>query len=339
MLSRLLAAALIVVTAIVLLLAAWPQLVGAQYLPLVAQVVSLRAIAAVAAGVLAVVLLATALAWRRFRRLGSSLAVLLLVFVGVSAAVLATRGFGDESAMRADSADDSVTVLAWNTLGDVPGAERIAELALESGAEVVALPETTEATAIDVARIMKAGGRAMWVHHVSFDDEYDAKQTALLTSVDLGTYSVDGTRGNTEVVPTVIASPDDGSGPVLVAAHPVAPIPGYLDEWRSGLEWLRGVCTGPDVIMAGDLNSTLDHWAGLANGPDASLGDCADAATDRGAAAIGTWPTRLPAQLGSPIDHVLATRNWTATAASVIRSVDDAGSDHRPIVATFEPSN
>jgi endonuclease/exonuclease/phosphatase (EEP) superfamily protein YafD len=70
----------------------------------------------------------------------------------------------------------------------------------------------------------------------------------------------------------------------------------------------------------------------------AVLGNCADSALSAGAAAVGTWPTSIPALLGTPIDHVMATVNWQVTTLQVIESLDDAGSDHRPIVATLTPA-
>jgi endonuclease/exonuclease/phosphatase (EEP) superfamily protein YafD len=179
----------------------------------------------------------------------------------------------------------------------------------------------------------------MWVNHVSFDKISKARTTSLLTSAELGTYSVDNSRGNTSVVPSVIAVPDNGSGPTIIAAHPVAPIPGYLDHWQADLRWLADVCAGENVILAGDLNSTIDHYAGLANDPASTLGDCTDAAAATGNAAVGTWPTRIPALLGSPIDHVMATDEWRATGVRVIQNLDQAGSDHRPIVAQLSPAN
>lgn len=333
MIRRLAAAVVVLAVAAALLVTAWPQLFGMQYLPIVAQVIALRAVAGLVAVGLLVVVTILAIVVRPFRRLGASLMVMLVVFIAVTGAVLATRGFGDGGLDA--SVDGDITVLAWNTLGDAPGAEAIAELAIETGADIVSLPETTEETAIEVAGLMKAAGRPMWVNHIALDQISKARSTSLLTSVDLGQYSLDTTLGTTEVVPSVIATPDDGQGPTIIAAHPVAPIPDYLDSWRSDLEWLRAACTGDDIIMAGDFNSTIDHYARLANAPGAAIGDCVDAAQSTGSAAVGTWPTDLPAVLGAPIDHVMATPNWRSTSVEVIRDRDDFGSDHRPIVARF----
>ncbi len=334
MVRRYAAAALIVLVAGILLIAAWPQLFGLQFQPIVAQVVSLRGMAASIAAVVALILLLLALAVRPFRRLGASLAILLVLFVGVNAAVLATRGFDGSTAERAGS----ITVLAWNTLGDAPGAAAIAELGLSTGADIVSLPETSEETADDVAARMTAAGRPMTAHTLAFNRIAKAKSTSVLVSTELGSYSQDSSRGSTSVVPTLVMTSDDGSGPTIIAAHPVAPITGYLDAWQADLRWLATACTGENIIMAGDLNSTIDHYGPLANTTADSIGDCRDAALHTGDAAAGTWPANLPAVLGAPIDHVMATAEWTATSVSVIEDRDDSGSDHRPIVATLAPA-
>jgi endonuclease/exonuclease/phosphatase (EEP) superfamily protein YafD len=345
MIRKIAAAVLTIGLASILLAAVWPQLLGLELVPGVAHIVSLRAVAAVCAVAGVVTLLLVALVIPSFRRLGASLSVLLLLFVAATGAVLATRGFGSAeanaaaaAAASADSPVEDLTVLTWNTLGDAPGAQEIARLAVETDADIVALPETTRETAIEVALIMKGEGRPMWVHTLALDEISKARSTSLLTSADLGMYSRDTSMGSTSVVPSVIVTPDDGTGPTIVAAHPVAPITGYLDVWRDDLEWVRGACTGANIVIAGDFNSTIDHYRRLANDRDSTIGDCVDAAQTAGAAAVGTWPTDVPPLLGAPIDHIMATDNWTATHVRVILDRDGLGSDHRPIVATLSPT-
>ena len=46
-----------------------------------------------------------------------------------------------------------------------------------------------------------------------------------------------------------------------------------------------------------------------------------------------TWPTDVPPLLGAPIDHVMATEQWLPTGFRVVTELDDAGSDHRAVVA------
>ena len=347
MIRKIAAAVLTIGLAGILLVAGWPQLLGLELVPVVAHIVSLRAAAAVGALAVLVALLLVALMVPSFRRLGASLSVLLFLFIAATGAVLATRGFGSDDARPAADAEartdadadaDDLTVLTWNTLGDAPGAPEIARLALETGADIVSLPETTRETAIEIALIMKGEGRPMWVHTLALDEISKARSTSLLTSADLGMYSRDTSRGSTSAVPSVIVTPDDGTGPTIVAAHPVAPITGFFDAWRQGLEWVKGACTGENIIIAGDFNSTIDHYGRLANDSNSTIGDCVDAAQTTGAAAVGTWPTDVPPLLGTPIDHIMATDNWTATHVRVILDRDDLGSDHRPLVATLSPT-
>ena len=155
-------------------------------------------------------------------------------------------------------------------------------------------------------------------------------------SAFLGRYDADEAAQTTLVLPSVVATPADGTGPTFVAVHTLAPLPPMMLSWQQDLEWVAAACTGGDVIVAGDVNATADHFAGLGSGPGV-LGACNDAALTLGAAGEGTWPASLPPLLASPIDHVLATDNWQFTGFTVIRTHDGHGSDHRPVLAQLSP--
>jgi endonuclease/exonuclease/phosphatase (EEP) superfamily protein YafD len=337
MFRRFLAAVVLVAVAAALIVAIWPQVFGLATAPVVAQVVSLRGLAAAVALVLVVGLTLAALMSGTVRRFAASLAIVLLVFVLVTAAVLSSRGFGSPGFESAT--DDDVTVLSWNTLGDAPGAEVIATLALDTGAEIVVLPETSRATGLDVAQLMADADKPMALFTTAYDEVSKARSTTVLISVELGEYAADESLVTTSVLPTVVATPTDGSGPTIIAVHAVAPVPGEMQNWRDDLQWLAAACSGDNVILAGDLNSTLDHYAGLSTSPGAALGNCDDAADATSNAAVGTWPAALPALLGAPIDHVMATPNWRVSGFRVVQSHDGHGSDHRPVLAQLTPAD
>ncbi|QAV71396.1 endonuclease/exonuclease/phosphatase family protein [Salinibacterium sp. UTAS2018] len=335
MIQRFLAAIFILATAAALIVAAWPQLFDLEQTVGVAQVVSLRGLSAAGAFVAVLALTLIALLSPRMRRFAASLAVIGLAFSALSLVVLSTRGFGSPGFET--KADGDITVLSWNTLGDAPGAEAIADLALENDADIITLPETTRELGFEVAQRMADEGQRMWVHTLAYDQISKSRSTTVLISVDLGEYDVDVQTRTTSTLPSVVAIPQDPSMPTIVAVHAVAPVQGEMANWRTDLDWLAEQCRGSNTILAGDFNSTLDHYASLADGAEYALGSCADAASVTDNAALGTWPTQLPAILGAPIDHVMSTSEWTATGMRVIESHDGFGSDHRPVLATLSP--
>ncbi|OYX56133.1 MAG: hypothetical protein B7Y93_04090 [Micrococcales bacterium 32-70-13] len=334
MIRRFLAAVILVGVGSALLVIAWPSLFGLAEAPVVAQLVSVRALTAALAVGAAFTLALVAMLWAAARRFLAGLALLAMLFALVNVAVLSTRGFGDESFPSRAPAE--LSVLTWNTLGDAPGVDRIVDLVIAEQADIVVLPETSQETAVAIAEATRLQGRPMWVYSFAFDYVAKARSTSILVSVDLGEYSVDDEVGNTSVLPSMVLRPVDGSGPTIIGVHPVAPIPGELENWRTDLRWVESVCRGEQVILAGDLNATADHFrvvdpaAGVAG---LGFGDCLNAGLLTGNGAVGTWPTRLPPLLGAPIDHVFVTPDITVTGMRVITTEDGSGSDHRPVVA------
>lgn len=267
---------------------------------------------------------------RGARPVVAGLAVIALLAAGGNVAVQASRGFGSGArpVVVADRIDPttSIRILTWNTF-DTVTADEIARVALDQGSTVLTLPETSLATAEAVARVMAAAGRPVQVLAAERGDPSDVPPTALLVSEELGDYEVTDELGDTGTMPSIVARPADGTGPAIVAAHPMPPLPSIMSSWRSDLDWVLSLCDEPDLVLGGDLNATLDHL-----GP---LGGCSDALREAGAGAQGSWPTSLAPPLGAPIDHVLTTGDWKVDAAEVLGTEDSAGSDHRPVVATL----
>jgi endonuclease/exonuclease/phosphatase (EEP) superfamily protein YafD len=335
MIRRVVSAAVLLGVAAALLVIAWPSLFGLSAAPVVAQLVSLRALSAALAIIGALALALVAMLWRGARRFLASLALLAMLFAAINVAVLSTRGFGDESFPTRAPAE--LSVLSWNTLGDAPGTDRITQLALDEQADIIVLPETSQETGVEVAEGLRAAGRPMWVYSFAFDYIAKARSTTVLVSAAIGEYVVDDGVGNTTVLPSMVLRPDGHDGPTIIGVHPVAPLPSQLANWRADLDWINGICRGEQTILAGDLNATADHFRTIPGDSGGALrlglGDCLDAGLLTGNGAVGTWPTRLPAILGAPIDHIMVTDDITVTGFRVITTEDGTGSDHRPIVA------
>jgi endonuclease/exonuclease/phosphatase (EEP) superfamily protein YafD len=333
MFRRIVTVILVVALSALLLVFVWPQMFGLESAPVIAQIVALRGLD-VAIALAAVVVLLLLAAVRPIRRLAVALAVPLAVFVVASLVILGVRGFGGGTSLRATS---DITVLSWNTKGAAPGAADIAKLALAQHADVIALPETTQQVGVSIAGIMKAAGRPMWVLSATHGNVYRSHATTLLVSSALGSYKVADDVGDTSISSTVVAKADNGTSPTLIAVHAVSPKPQEMRNWRSDLNYLSTICTGSNLIMAGDFNATLDHLRSLSTRSGADFGGCTDAGGAAGAAAVGSWPSNLPTMLGAQIDHVMYGSGWKIGSMHVITSEDAAGSDHRPIVATLVP--
>ena len=334
---RLLGLLITVLTAIAVAILTWPQFFRLERTFPIAQIVSLRAVTVVLLAVLGMLFLLLCLA-RPLRAFAGTMAAIAFVGAVAGGGILIARGMG--SGGLPETTEASVRVMTWNTAGGAADAETIARTAVAMQADIVSLPETTEDVGIAVAVAMRDLGAPMWVHNENYEG-WDANWTSVLISPDLGDYAVvestvDGTT-NTSEVPSVVAMPVDGNGPIVVAVHAVAPRQAYMADWRSDLQWLADQCATDSVIMAGDFNATLDHMANLGVG-GADLGRCHDGAAATGTGGVGTWTTSVPSLLGTPIDHVLSTSGWVATGSVVLTSLDDSGSDHRPLVVQLEPA-
>ncbi|MGO1410866.1 MAG: endonuclease/exonuclease/phosphatase family protein [Microbacterium sp.] len=309
----------------------------------ITQIVAMRGLIVVGFAALTVLFLLFATA-KPIRGFALSMALVAALGSISSGVMLGARGYGEDTLPEAT--DTSVRVMTWNTAGEATGAYRIAQTAVAMDADIVALPETTEDGGEQVALEMRELGRPMWVHHVAYNAADSptpyAWETTLLISPDLGDYSVidssENRSSNTTTLPSAVAMPVDGNGPVVVAVHAVAPRQAYMDSWSNDLQWIADQCASDNVILAGDFNATLEHMSRLGvDGHD--LGYCDAAAPESGNGGIGTWPTDVPALLGAPIDHVMHTDAWKATGSIVMTNLDDAGSDHRPLVVQLEPTD
>ncbi|MEV0224380.1 endonuclease/exonuclease/phosphatase family protein [Streptomyces sp. NPDC050704] len=114
----------------------------------------------------------------------------------------------------------------------------------------------------------------------------------------------------------------------LQLAHPMPPLPAHLGTWRRELTALRDYAaanrTAP-TIVAGDFNATQDH-AAFRRILDTGLRDSARLTGDT---RTPTWPSRTSPILGTQIDHVLVSRDFSANRT---RFLDLENTDHRTLV-------
>ena len=330
---RWLSAAGLVALSVGCILLVWPRFLGAERAVAVAQVISFRPAIVIGFGVLAavavVLVVFLALRRRRIAWAGAAAVVILLATTVGNALVLADRGWAEGDVSARGSAD-SITVLSWNTQGGATTAAEVAELAARTRADIVALPETDDVAAAEIAHLLTERGVRM---NAQTTGEWIP--TSLLVSERLGSYRHEVAAGSTPGLPSGVWVPQGGgsgsrgSMPTIVVAHPMPPLPSSMQAWRDGLDWVARQCRirGPEVVIAGDFNATLDHLPATPG--------CSDAARATGAAGWGSWPATAPSWFAAPIDHILVGEAWRTVAFQVVNS-DQEGSDHRAIVAVLE---
>jgi endonuclease/exonuclease/phosphatase (EEP) superfamily protein YafD len=294
--------------------------VGAGLYP-IAQIVSFRAVLGLGSFAVALLLVAVP----PTRRALLPLVVAFAIGAAAQGAVLAWRSVPHGSDAAAGT--DDLVVLSFNTL-DVVTVQDLFDLVSAHHADVVVLPETSNTTGRNVAALMAQTGHHMQVHTDDGSTPF-VSGTTLLVGERVGDYPTATplpTRfGSLRADPT-----DPSRSPVLVAAHPISPGSRHvMAAWREDTALVAHTCaTTPGVIVAGDMNATLDH-PGLRD-----LGPCVDAAREVGEASHGTWPSSAPSLLAAPIDHVFVDgRAWRVVSFAVLPQT--GGSDHRPIVATL----
>ena len=119
----------------------------------------------------------------------------------------------------------------------------------------------------------------------------------------------------------------------LQLVHPLPPLPGGVDTWRTELGGIRTYAAGRQdapLILAGDFNATRDH-AAFREILDA--GRLRDSSLGGGAGRTPSWPADAPRPLGAQIDHVLISDDFSVRDA---RFLDLADTDHRSLLVRLE---
>ncbi|MFD1713647.1 endonuclease/exonuclease/phosphatase family protein [Amnibacterium flavum] len=315
----------------------WPQSVGLERFPLPVYLVSSRGLLLLALVLAAITTSVLASRSRARRSILVPIAVVLVLGAVFNGIVIAARGMGEP--LAAVPADGGVRVLSWNTEHAAPGAEAIASLIREVEADVVMLPETDAEAAEAIAAELTASGLSAQHETVDHEGFPGSVPTSVVFVGELSSagYQRAGAAGSTPGQPSAVWEPTNRDAPRVGAVHTVPPMPWAFPLWSAGLDWVVAQCADPRAVIAGDLNATLDHMAGL--GVDGgTVGRCRDAAAESSSAARGTWPTNVPELLASPIDHILVGSDWEVVSFDVLTGASTSGSDHRPILAVLSPS-
>jgi len=300
---------------------------GGGRLDAVAPFTQLLALRPVLAAILVLAGLA-GIAWARRRRARAPAFVLMTLSALLACAQVAPRVLS--RAEPAARGAPTVTVLTANTLRSSVSPNVIVDLARRTGADVIALPETSADHAGSFARALTRDRGECWRAFgdpLSRADDGGAGPTSMVVREALGPQLLaqparpPGALGQVRLRLTRLG---DGRGPAVAAVHPVAPAPVASQLlWRRDLLALRPLCRA-GWILAGDFNATIDH------SPMRALLDvgCSDAAATTGQGLKATWGTL--GLLLTPIDHVLTSGAWRPTGAGVL-PID--GSDHLAVWA------
>jgi endonuclease/exonuclease/phosphatase (EEP) superfamily protein YafD len=272
------------------------------------------------------VVLAVLVAWRARGAWPVAVAFGLVGVVGL--AIVLPRGVASSEAGATGGPE--VTVLTASAYLSRADPEALAALILSRTPDVVVLPEArgTLRDRLQQALVDESGGEEGRSGYRAFsaDSRNDDSPMTVFVSRGLGRPKVTPDR-ETEFPSLIVDLADvDGRPLRVVATHPQSPRPGDTKAWRRDVGALSRWCTGDrPTLVAGDLNSTLDH----AELREATAG-CTDAASDVGEGLTGTWPSGAPRILGVQIDHVLVSGGPRAREVEV---VDIEGSDHRGVLA------
>ncbi len=223
----------------------------------------------------------------------------------------------------APSGGAALTVLALNAHDGAADVEEVAALLRAERPDLVALPEAGERFARRLAPLVEPLGYR--IRTATGASAADVDGVTALVAPGLGDVRVEVGRA-TSLFPTVEVTGGGLGALRFVAYHAAAPVPDLLPGWNADLALLSTWCAGGGpVVVAGDLNATLDH-SPLRAGAEG----CADAAEQRGAGLVPTWgPGGRWRAVGPQIDHVLV---GGGIAAEAFAAHDVTGSDHRAVV-------
>ena len=179
--------------------------------------------------------------------------------------------------------------------------------------DVLVLPETSAAEISRTLDVTGYDGTVFETPGVGFTQTYNGliAPTTVVVSNKLG--KVRPTIGPETSFGTVAIRFDDAALPIVVGVHTAPPLPGLMGAWEEDLERVVhfGDSSEEPMLIAGDFNATLRHGA-LAN--RSRLIDAQELCSRWG---MGTWDSRTPGILRTPIDHILVTSGIYVSSCQV----------------------
>lgn len=196
--------------------------------------------------------------------------------------------------------------------------------------DVLALSEVTP----DARDALVAAGLTRDLPHVVDEARVGAGGGMILSRHPLSTDVAPAVPSATYATPAAMVSSPAGEV-LVVAAHPVPPWPGDTSLWHAELaavaSWAAAVPDATPLVIAGDLNATLDHPVLRRFGGSGLR----DAHREIGHGPVVTFPRTLRGGVTVPpmfqIDHVLSRGVGIADAGTL----GIPGSDHAAVWATL----
>lgn len=270
-------------------------------------------------------------------------AALVLAFLGrsrwqrvLAGSLLACQAFWlfpvDVRGPAAEAAGRPVSLVAMSInaeLGDADAAG-IVDLVREQHVDLLAVEEYTPQLS---RRLTAAGLDGLLPHRVAHPRD-GAGGTAIYSSLSLKDGGV--LPATQFTMPVASLDLADGSGAALrvVAVHTLAPVGDALGQWRRDLATVATADSGSGpLLLAGDFNATYDHreFRALLAGQGGGR-TLVDVAASLGSRLVPTWPMRGYRLPGITLDHLVTSRDITASGYSVHRI---EGTDHAAVVATL----
>lgn len=181
--------------------------------------------------------------------------------------------------------------------------------------DVIVLPETS---ADDANRAIKAAsykGSVYSTPNAGFTSTYNGSiaPTSVVVSERLG--PAKPTTGPATSFGTVAIEFERAGLPTIIGIHTAPPLPGLMKSWKEDLERVVefGESYTKPILIAGDFNATLRH------GALAFRSRLTDAQESCSSWQLGTWSSRLPEFLRTPIDHILMSPDLQALSCDTKR--------------------